>query len=214
MKYESLVGKKFGRLTVLEEFKKPEEKYTYFVRCKCDCGNEFVTRKNAVKRCLTLSCGCLHKERTVQAIKTHGGCKTRLYQCWSHMLRRCKENAKGKDRKNYYERGIRVCDEWHSFENFRDWALANGYRDDLTIDRIDNNGNYCPENCRWADAYTQANNKRNIRYITYKGETDSVANMARKYGLTKIALYKRIFLRGWDVERAIETPLMTQFSRG
>ena len=119
------------------------------------------------------------------------------------MIQRC-ENPNDKGFFRYGGRGITVCEEWaNSFEAFRDWALANGYRDDLTIDRIDNDGNYCPENCRWATARTQANNTRKTRFLTYKGETHSVTEWGRILGIKQSTLNMRLNKYKWSIEKAL-----------
>lgn len=131
--------------------------------------------------------------------------QNRLYSVWHNMKSRC-YNPKASHYAQYGGRGITVCPEWRdSFEAFRDWALANGYRDDLTIDRKDNDGPYSPENCRWADMYCQNNNTRKNNYITYKGETKTASEWAREYGLHRCVLNNRI-RRGWDIEEALTKP--------
>ncbi|MBU5626519.1 hypothetical protein KQI82_06245 [Oscillibacter sp. MSJ-2] len=113
---------------------------------------------------------------------------------------------RGYEWNKYGGRGITMCDEWrNSFETFQTWALANGYQDHLSIDRIDVNGNYCPENCRWATVYEQNNNKRTSRYLSYNGETKTIREFADKYGLAYSCLYERLRL-GWNVEDALLTP--------
>ncbi len=99
-----------------------------------------------------------------------------------------------------------MCDEWNNFKNFYDWALANGYQENLTIDRIDNNKGYFPNNCRWADIYTQANNKRNCKFYTYKGKILTRAEISKLYNVNYWALRSRL-RRGWDIAKAVETPL-------
>lgn len=128
---------------------------------------------------------------------------TRLYRIYRHMLGRC--NNKNDIRYDFYGgRGISVCEEWSSFEAFSEWALANGYRDDLSIDRIDVNGNYSPTNCRWSTPDEQANNKTSTHYVEYRGETKSIAEWAAEYDIPYKKLHKRI-QNGWDIERALFT---------
>ena len=135
----------------------------------------------------------------------------RLYRIWCNMRYRCeKEYNTHYDR--YGGRGIKVCDEWSSFEVFERWARSNGYSDNLTIDRIDNNGNYEPDNCRWVDMVTQSRNKENSRMITYNGETLHIMDMAEKYNLPYGVVRAR-YENGWSAERIFTTPFREPFVR-
>ena len=137
---------------------------------------------------------------------THGMSNTRLYKVWCGMVHRC--HSQDAHAKRYWNRGIVVCDDWrNSFEAFYDWAMANGFSDGLTIDRIDVNGNYCPENCRWVDRRTQANNRTNNKLLTHNGKTQTVSQWADEIGIKYQTLICRLCQRHWSVERALTTPV-------
>lgn len=207
-KVRDLTGQKFGRLTVLERAgSNAHGRATWLFRCDCGktviaVGSDLIQRQK--------SCGCQRVDFLSEFNKnektTHGMRYTRLYREWRSMINRC-ESESWRDFHNYGGRGISVFPEWReSFEAFRDWALENGYRDDLTLDRIDVNGNYEPSNCRWASKKEQANNTRRSRYVEFNGEVKTIKEWADSFDLNYNTLYSRISKRGWSVERAITTP--------
>lgn len=207
-----LTGKHFGKLTVICRGPDRINKSGKSVRwkCLCECGVETLVDGRHLKNGHTKSCGC---EKQISAQKmgkqqaTHNRYPTRLYHIWNGLKMRCQN--KNNDRFSAYGgRGITVCAEWAgSFETFRDWALANGYRDDLSIDRIDVNGNYCPGNCRWATIVEQNNNKRNNRFITLCGSTKTVAEWSRAVGIASGTIIARL-RKGWGEYEAVFTPLL------
>lgn len=157
-----------------------------------------------VKNGHTLSCGCLQKEKLSQASKTHGQTNSRLYRIYNGMKNRC-YNKKQPSYSNYGGRGITICDEWlHSFAVFQSWALANGYSNDLSIDRIDNDKGYSPENCRWATRTEQNENTRNNHLVTIDGETQPLSAWARERGLNYHTVSFRIHQKHMTPEQALE----------
>ncbi|WP_455797214.1 hypothetical protein [Clostridium butyricum] len=189
---KDLTGQKFDLLTVIE-FSHREAgsngKYRYYWKCKCECGNEVIRRADGLKDKGVKSCGCYRKKICHDNFinnnprKSHGMTNTRLYKIYSKIKERC-YYEKYPEYYLYGGRGIRMCDEWkEDFMNFYNWSMSHGYKDNLSIDRKDFNGNYEPSNCRWADDITQANNKRNNIKLTYNGETHTLPEWSRKLNL-------------------------------
>lgn len=177
MKKINLQGMKFGKLMVLQQAEDkitPKKKKVTQWKCLCICGNITIVSTNNLRRGTTRSCGCLNNGNN----RKHNKSDSRLYHIWTNMIQRC-TNIKNKSFKDYGRRNIKVCEEWKKFQKFDKWALENGYRDDLSIDRINNDGNYEPSNCRWATRKEQANNKRNNHRITLMDETHTITEWSK-----------------------------------
>ena len=206
-RFIDLTGQRFGRLTILyrdDKFKKSGKKETAYV-CQCDCGAVKKIFAYSLKSGNTVSCGCQSLENRIKAKTTHHLTGTRIYRIWRGMKTRC-ENSNDYHYKFYGERGIRVCAEWQEFEPFYDWAIANGYTDDLTLDRIENNGNYEPSNCRWVTQKEQSNNTRKNRVITHNGISHTLYEWANSVNMQPGTFAYRIN-SGWSMERALKTPV-------
>lgn len=203
-----LVGKRYGRLVVVKECGKRKRNTEWL--CQCDCGNLHKATTNMLNRGHVKSCGCLHSEAAVangkKAIK-HGESHSSLYRVWGGMKTRC-NNPKCDCYEDYGGRGISICKEWNdSFNEFRKWALSSGYEEGLSIDRVDVNGNYEPNNCRWATMIEQQNNRRSNQFLTMDGETHTIAEWARILGKNPNTVHKRISAYGYDPKMALLTPI-------
>jgi len=203
--FKNLTGQRFSRLIVIERVKnhiQPNGSQYVQWLCKCDCGNEVIVLAGHLVSGHTKSCGCLHKEKLTK----HGKSRTKIYQVYRDMKARC-YNPNCKPYKNYGGRGIKICNEWkNNFKIFYDWAINNGYQDNLTIDRIDVNGNYEPSNCRWVNKYIQSRNRRTNRYITYNNETHCITDWAEIYGIRKDIIKYRLE-HNWSIEKTLTTPV-------
>lgn len=207
-KFKDLTGLQFGRLTVVARAENASNGRVQWT-CMCDCGNTTVCRAFNLQNGHTRSCGCLHEDGTRT---THGMKWTRLYRVWESMKTRC-NNPRSQRYVDYGGRGITVCPEWaESFEAFRDWALANGYQDDLTIDRIDNDGPYSPDNCRWTTMEVQGRNKRNNYFLTHDGKTLTISDWGKETGIERRTIAKRKQL-GWSDAKALTEPVRKQKRR-
>lgn len=214
-KLVDIAGSRYGRLTVIkrvENYVSPKGCKKARWLCLCDCGKQHIATQNQLNRGIVKSCGCLKEEIARKQQQTliksgtahprfkHGGTvehkQERLYRVWANIRKRC-TNPNDKNYKHYGGRGISCCPEWDEYASFRDWAMASGYDPDApkgqcTIDRIDVNGNYCPENCRWASQKDQMNNVRTNRKVLYEGRYYTAKQLAQKLGLPYQTVISRI----------------------
>lgn len=200
-----LTGKIFGRLTVLKRTMNNGKRPKW--SCICNCGKEVAVLGESLRSGNTSSCGCFHREQLAENNRinntTHGLTHTRLYRTWSGMKRRCYK-IDDKDFCRYGERGITICKEWlYDFRAFYDWAMANGYKENLTIDRINNAGDYEPDNCKWATVKMQNNNRRTNHLIAFNGKTQNIKQWADEVGINRVTLSDRINKWGWNLEKAL-----------
>lgn len=190
-------NEKYGNLVVIECKGLKDKSNHYISKVKCKCGNTFFIRDTFLINKKRKKC----KKCSNYRFK-HGMTNTRIFNIWQSMKERCKDKNE-KNYKIYASRNIDICEQWKKdFESFYKWAINNGYKDNLSIDRIDNNKGYNPENCRWVDNYVQANNKRNNIIIYYKNKRYTLANLAREYNMNPKTLRYRLN-RNWDIEKAL-----------
>jgi len=191
----NMIGRRYTRLVVLRE--NGHNKYGMrMFECQCDCGNIVNVPISSLQNGTTKSCGCIRNKYGYSPVKN-----SKLYKVWTSMKERC-SNPNDKAYHNYGGRGIIVCDLWkNDYGCFMDWAYQNGYREGLTLDRINNNGPYSPDNCRWTTRIEQSNNIRNNRWITYNNETHTISQWARNIGIKPNTLQLR--LKKWPLERAL-----------
>lgn len=197
-----LTGHRFGRLLAIEPAKAPSGSTRSHWRCACDCGSYAVVDTANLRSGHSTSCGCLAREVAATKNKTHGMSKTKLFGIWWTMLNRC-ENPKVKRYSDYGGRGIAVCAEWHESSIFFAWALENGYKEGLSIDRRNNDGNYEPSNCRWVDLVAQANNTRKNHWVNVYGEKLTAKQAAEKYTVP-YPRFVALINAGWSPEEAIK----------
>lgn len=207
-----LVGQRFGRLTVVSDGERSNKNRLRW-KCLCDCGNETTVQSEHLKDHSTTSCGCFAREQVVKSKLTHGytrvGRKVRLFSIWNLMLSRCDINSSYPRLKDYAGRGIGVCEEWLDYETFAAWSNHNGYSDILSLDRINNDGNYEPDNCRWTTNKAQARNRRSNRMVTIDGETKCLIEWTEVYGIN-YGTAKRRLNSGWDSKKALTHPVQTK----
>lgn len=201
MSNKDISNMRFGRLVAIKPVGKDKYHQTLWL-CKCDCGKECTTNTNRLCRGKTKSCGCLKNEGN--NLK-HGMCYSRLWRIYSQMKGRCyrKSHERYLD---YGGRGITICNEWmgdSGFQNFVEWALSHGYSDNLTIDRINNDKEYSPENCRWADRKTQGRNTRRNHLLSVDGKTKTMAEWSEETGIHYSVIMQRINKLGWSAKDVV-----------
>lgn len=196
MKAKDYTGTTFGELTVLSvAYVKDKQKY---YRCQCSCGKIKDISASHLVSGASRSCGCKVRERTIERNLIHGETGSRLHSIWYGMIKRCKN----KNDSHYGGRGIFVCDEWKDYLSFKTWSLSNGYQDNLTIERIDVNDGYSPDNCTWIPKSDQSKNRTNMRYVTIHGVTKRITEWCETAPVTTTTVYQRI-RDGWSLEDAL-----------
>ena len=199
--FTDLSGQRFGRLTVIGLHDKKNGKNRWL--CKCDCGGTCYPTTCNLKNGTSTSCGCYSREVAAKRTTKHGDSQNRIYQEWLRM----KDRTNGNHPTKYTEKHITVCEEWiNDYLAFKEWALSHGYKDDLSLDRIDNSKGYSPDNCRWVGRKTQNRNKDDNVLLTFNGETHSIGEWSEILNMKYGTLYSRI-KRGWSIKQAIERPL-------
>ena len=193
----NIIGNRYSKLVVLKELPELNHLKQVVCQCRCDCGNIVNVVKGHLVSDHTKSCGCLIGQ-------FHGESNgSRLYDIYSNMKDRCYNDHTSKY-KDYGARGITICNEWlESYTKFRDWAVENGYQENLTLDRIDNDGNYEPSNCHWATRKQQAQNRRSSKKYTINGEVHCLKEWCEILNLNYSTVYNRIY-RGCDIYKALE----------
>lgn len=216
-KHQDLTGMVFERLTVLREAgKKKPGVYLWECECSCDKHTHIIVEGANLRNGNTKSCGCIRREQLSTRNKNnaiHHVSNKNIFRVWEGMRDRC-YNPNNKKYKDYGGRGIKICDKWLTYQNFELWAISTGYEKGLTIERIDFNKEYCPENCKWVTWKEQQNNKRNNKYLEYKGRTQTLAQWCEELKLDYSRTKARINACGWTVEEAFEREKYAQVNLG
>lgn len=205
-RFKDLTGIQFGRLIAIKTIGLDNNK-GYIWECKCECGTICQVRSHDLVRGATKSCGCLHRETIVgnKFATIHGQYGTDLFNTWRHIKERCLLTY-NKNYNHYGGRGITICNEWkENYFVFKDWSINNGYSKGLSIDRINNDGNYEPNNCRWTTMKVQGNNRSTNIFVTYQDKTQTLSQWSEEKGINKGTLYGR-FRKGWKDEKLFSEP--------
>lgn len=194
-------GEQFGNITVLENAGVDNGGNSLW-KCKCTCGREIIRSYSNIVRSAGVGCKECKNEYLRKTHYKHGDTDTRLHNIWLHMRHRCQSTTDA-DYKNYGERGIAVCDEWQEYQAFKEWALSNGYADDLTIERVNVDDGYNPSNCKWIPKGEQTNNRRNTKYFTINGTRKTLSDWCKEYGQNGELVRARLKY-GFDIKDALE----------
>ena len=211
MKKMDLVGQKFGRLLVIAK-SEPLHGHVRWL-CKCDCGNERIVHGSSLKSGNTTSCGCYKTENAKRLYSSVRQNNKRLYAVWNGIKQRCL-NKNNRSYSNYGGRGIKIDEEWaRNYESFYNWAMRSGYHDGMEIDRIDNDGDYCEDNCRFVNREVQSNNKRNVKLYEIDGVSKSLAQWCRDYNQEYYLVRQRVYKLGWPIKEALTAPKNYDYSK-
>lgn len=209
LKRIDLTGQKFDRLKVIS-YAGTDKRGKALWKCECECENIVIVAASNLKRGITKSCGCLRSELSSKRILDknlkHGDSRKRLYRIWRGMIDRT-QNVNNCNYHKYGEKGVEICIEWNEYKNFKEWALKNGYKDNLTIDRKDNRKGYTTDNCRWVTSKEQNRNTTRNRIIEYRGKKKTIVEWAEIYSINYQTLSSRLNKLGWSTEKALETPV-------
>lgn len=199
MKRIDITGQTYGNLYVIDG-------YSSVCTCKCNCGKIINVRKGNLRSGHSQSCGCLRDKACSNNFTTHGATGSRLHNIWRDIKKRC-FNEKYKQFYLYGGRGITICSEWLDYVNFANWSLTHGYADDLTIERINVNGNYEPTNCTWIPSQLQARNKRTNHFVEFDGRRLTIAEWSEQTGISQGTIWYRLS-HGWTAEEALTIPVL------
>lgn len=201
-----MIGKRFGKLTVIEEYDRNKRGY-YRYLCKCDCGNEKIAIGSELQNGHIKSCGCYKKDSIINRCAKYTKEEKKLYGIWKGIRSRC-NNKNSKPYQYYGGRGITICDEWNDYLIFYHWSMQNGYEKGKQLDRINNDGNYEPSNCRWVTPLENNHNRGNVNHYTINGITHTLTEWCSIYKIKYNTVRARIIQKGWDIEKALTTPLL------